>query len=490
MALLVRRGEVAGAGTTDLRLDAGRVVEIGPGLARRRGEELVDADGGAVIPGLHDHHVHLRAQAAAAVSVLAGPPECTTAEQLASRLAEADARLAEGEWLRAVAYHESVAGDLDRFALDRLVSSRPVRLQHRSASVWVLNSAGVEALGVEWSGPEGVERDGFGRATGRLVREDSWLAGTLAKRPPLDLAEPSAAAAARGVTGLTDATVDQSPADLAALADDASNGVILQRLCLMAPPGARLVRTVRPSCYDGAAAPPVTLGPVKLVLDDCRLPGLDELVATIGCAHRRGRAVAVHCVTRVQAALLIAALERAGARPGDRMEHASVLGTDMIGPLASLGVTVVTQPGFVHARGDRYRSDVDPSDRGDLWRLASLLDAGVAMGGGTDAPFGPADPWLAVRAAVTRTTSGGNVLGLGERVDALTALGLFLGRPEAPSVPRKVAPGQPADLCVLSEPLPTALRRVVGGEGDPGVLATIVAGRTVHRAGAGHRLRW
>ena len=41
-----------------------------------------------------------------------------------------------------------------------------------------------------------------------------------------------------------------------------------------------------------------------------------------------------------------------------------------------------------------------------LWRVASLLRAGIPMAASTDAPFGGMDPWAAMRAAVHRTTAG------------------------------------------------------------------------------------
>ena len=56
--LLIRHCEVDGIGGLDVRIRDGVVTEIAPGL-RRAAEELVDAAGGALIPGLHDHHLHL-----------------------------------------------------------------------------------------------------------------------------------------------------------------------------------------------------------------------------------------------------------------------------------------------------------------------------------------------------------------------------------------------------------------------------------------------
>ena len=395
MSVLLRGAEIPGLGVSDLRLDAGTIVDIGPGLEIRGAEEVIDARGGAVIPGLHDHHLHLRALAAAADSVKAGPPETTTREQLAQRLVAAAATLAPHQWVRAVGYHPSVAGDLDRWSLDRLLSSHPVRVQHRSGSEWIVNSVGLEAMGVGADAPAGVERDADGHPTGRIWREDAWLATRIASRPP-DFGRVSRQAAADGVTGFTDATPDQPAPDLETLAELSAAGTIRQRLCLMAPLG-----------VDPTPSRLVTRGPVKVLLDDTTLPTLDQLSARIRTAHDDGQTIAIHCVTRVQAVLSVSALAEAGSRPGDRIEHGSVLGADLLPALRQLGVMVVTQPGFVLTRGDQYLVEVDPADQPDLWRLASLLAAGVGVAASTDAPFGSPRPWPAIRAAATRRTVDG-----------------------------------------------------------------------------------
>ncbi len=79
------------------------------------------------------------------------------------------------DWIRAVGYHQSVAGDLDRDVLDRMIPDRPVRVQHRSGILWVCNSAALAALDAEHETAPGVERDAAGRLTGRLWRMDRWL---------------------------------------------------------------------------------------------------------------------------------------------------------------------------------------------------------------------------------------------------------------------------------------------------------------------------
>lgn len=203
------------------------------------------------------------------------------------------------------------------------------------------------------------------------------------------------------------------------------------------------------------------------------LPDHDALCASIAQAHSVDRAVAIHCVTRTTLVYALAAFAAASCRPGDRIEHASVTPPDAVAELACLPLAVVTQPGFVAERGDAYLSDVEPGDRPWLYRAAGLLAAGVPLGGGTDAPFGAPDPWAAMRAAVERRTAEGRTLGLAERLTPERALALFTTPPDAVGgSPRRVAPGVPADLCLLDRPWAAAR----GSLARELVRATFVAG--------------
>ena len=432
-----------GDGGVDVRIGDGRIVEVGARLERRREDEVVDAGGGAIIPGLHDHHVHLRAMAAAVGSVPVG----------GLRQAAADAP--PGRWLRAVGYHESIAGPLDRRRLDGIVTDRPVRVQHRSGGLWILNSRGLDLVGAATADEPGIERDEHGAPTGRLWRLDRWLAERLPPAP-LDLAAVSRQAASQGVVGFTDADPHRRQADVDLLAAAA----VAQRVTLMSSAGLDL-----PDGFDP--------GPRKILLDDDTLHLLDLLTPD------RDGPVAVHCVTRLQLVATLAALADAGARPGDRIEHAGVVPVELRAELRRLGVTVVTQPNFVAERGDEYLTDVDPDDVPLLYPCATLQAAGVAVAAGTDAPFGDADPWAAMRAAVQRRTRSGQVLGAGERVGPATALDLFLGSADAPARPRRVEPGAPADLCVLDRPLRDVYEALDGEPSFNPVVLTIAAGRVI-----------
>lgn len=468
-SLVVARADTGGPAPVDMLAVDGVIIDWAPSRDAPfrplpAGATLLDARGGAVLVGLHDHHVHLRALAAARHSVRVGPPEVTGPDALGQALAEATARTGPQEWVRAVGYHEVVAGPLDRHVLDRLVPAQPVRVQHRSGAMWMLNSAAVERLGLEGADHGGIERDAAGSPTGRLLRMDDWLAQRVPAFP-LDLAGVGATAAARGVTGFTDATAGMADADVGVLADALTRGDLPQRLTVMAATG--------PYRH-----PRLTPGAHKVVLDDTDLPGPDELAVTVAEAHRDGRPVALHCVTRAQLVVAVLALEAAGSIAVDRIEHGAVVPVPLRPRLAALGVTVVTNPGFVYERGDVYRAEVVEENVDALYPCGSLRQAGVAVAAGTDAPFGPADPWVALRTAVTRLTRGGDCLGPDERIAPDEALGLFAGRPDAPAKPRRLGIGQPADLCVLGHP-----RRDVLGSldstGPEAVLATVVGGEIV-----------
>jgi predicted amidohydrolase YtcJ len=462
--VLIERAEIAGRAPLSLRIEDGRIAEIGAGLARRRGEESLDAGGGALLPGLHDHHLHLLALAAAAGSVRCGPPEVRTREQLARALRSARPR---GGWIRGIGYHDPVAGELDRRALDALAPGAAVRLQHRSGALWILSSAAVERLSLDRGvDAPGVERDASGRATGRLYRADAWLGERLGGDPP-DLGPVGAALARCGVTGATDATARNAAAELALLEAAAEKGAIPQRLLVMGGPG-----------LPEPSHPRVRRGALKLVLAEAALPDFDAIVSAIRAAHGAGRAAAIHCVTRGELAFAVGAFDEAGARAGDRIEHAAVAPPELVARIAALGLTVVAQPHFVSERGDAYAAEVDPADLPWLHRARGFDAAGVPLGGGSDAPFGSPDPWRSMRAAVERRSESGALLGAGEALAPERALALFTSPAEAPgAAPRTLAPGAPADLCLLERPW-SAARLALGASL---VAATLVGGCVVYR---------
>lgn len=400
MSTLLIDVEVEGL-RVDVRVLGGRVSEVGVCLARHD-DEVVDGAGGALLPGLHDHHLHLLALAAARTSI-----DCRGGlDVLASAPGDG--------WVRGVGLEDSV----DRHVLDTVVAGRPVRVQHRSGSLWMLNTVALRLVEHVLDSTADVERDAGGSPTGRLWRYDDRLRPALPDAE-LDLEALGRELASFGITSVTDAT-----------------------------PGLET--------FAGVERLPqhVTfLGRRKLLLRDHDLPPYDELCALIADRHREGLPVAVHCVTRESLLLTLAALDEVGRLPGDRIEHAAVVPPDVVERLR--GLRVVTQPGFLADRGDDYLRDVHPDDLAHLYPYAGLLAAGVDVVASSDAPYGPVDPWAVLRAARDRRTPSGAVVGVSERVAVRTALAGYLT--DARGMPRRVAPGAVGDLTLLTVGLAEAM---------------------------------
>ncbi len=474
----------------DVRLRQGLIAAVSRGLVRERGEQCIQAAGGALLPGLHDHHLHLLALAAARESIVCGPPAVTTRAALEQALRRSPGR----GWLRGVGYHESTAGPLDRRRLDAMVPDRPVRIQHASGKAWFLNSAGLRALQLAGQPHlDGVECDAEGEPTGRLFRVDGWMRERLAAGQPPDLAAVSAALARCGVTGVTDTSPDNDETTATLFAAAMTGGALRQRLRMMGGDG----------LAPGRRTAALTVGELKILLDEDQLPDLDTLIDRVRRAHAIERGVAFHCVTRTELVYALHVLEAAGPRPDrtargqiqrDRIEHASVVPPDLLPLMRRTGVAVVTQPGFIAERGDRYLAEVDAEDLPHLYRLQTLLAHGIPLGLSTDAPYGDADPWAAMRAAVSRRTAAGVLLGASERLAPEQALAGFLAPAASPGgAPAALAVGSVADLCLLALPwrqarlrLDVALVRMTLRDGLPIYQATAPTAVVDHPGG--HRV--
>ncbi len=484
-SILFQRVELLGRGICDLRVTGEKIAAIGSQLAPLQHDLVIDAQGKLLLPGLHDHHIHLFATAAARNSLLCGPPGVNDEAELRDALERASKR--ENNWIRGYGFHESVHAGLDRHWLDAVCPDRPVRIQHRSGMLWIYNSAALARLDLEGLSelPAGVDRDSDGQPVGRFYNLDDWLRERLGERRLLreatknererpSLGALSAELASYGVTGITDTGANNDLDAWQALVEARRCRELLQRLLVM---GNESLHPVEPE-----ESPIADIGPLKIYLREVSLPPLDELVSKISLAHASDRAVAFHCVTLAELHFALAALSEArelhsGGIFRDRIEHASVADDAAIRRMAELRVTVVTQPHFIAERGDQYLQQVEQDDIPLLYRCRGFLQNGVALAAGSDAPYGSVDPWSAMRAATTRMTCSGVTMGAGERLTPLQALGLYGGDARAPGGGlRELQVGQPADLCLLDTDWCTLQHDLDARH----VALTLVAGKPVY----------
>lgn len=428
--MIIRNAEIRGK-IRDVLLSGDRIQAIGKDIG---GDEVFDANGGALIPGLHDHHIHLNALAAAMNSVRCGPPEVTSKPQLIKALNQER----EG-WLRGVGYHQSVAEDIDRAWLDKYGPARPIRIQHRSGRLWILNSRAMAELGI--NKPE----------NGRLLDSDLKIR-TRSAFP--DLGPLVQRLLSYGITGVTEVTPSNGWAEY-------ENYI-------------RAAAPLRLSIMGHSDLSPSQSQHLKLHYHDHDLPALDALADEMKQAHISGRNIAAHCVTRAELMLTLAALEIAGPVYGDRIEHAAIADDAAIEWMSKLEVIIVTQPNFIVERERAYIKDVPQYEHKNLWRLKAFADAGLKLAAGSDAPFGDPNPWTAMAAATVRPSGFES-----ESVSPETALELYT-KPsgDAGGVARRIEIGATADMCLLDRPWAKAQKNLT----DVRVKATWIDGEIVYQS--------
>ena len=153
---------------------------------------------------------------------------------------------------------------------------------------------------------------------------------------------------------------------------------------------------------------PYTDEPGNTGLEVLSLPQLQE---KIELGYRRGYSVGIHAIgdkAVTHCLLAIAAARKAvpGARR-DRIEHIQIYRQQDLGLFLEMGIVGSVQPRFVSTDwsvADR-RWGAARCRNGYAWR--SLMDAGVPLLFGSDAPVEPMDPILGLQAAVTRQTPEG-----------------------------------------------------------------------------------
>jgi hypothetical protein len=169
--------------------------------------------------------------------------------------------------------------------------------------------------------------------------------------------------------------------------------------------------------------------------------------------------VAIHAVGERAVTAAAAAIERALAaqpRPDHRhrIEHCGVCPPELAARIGRAGIAVVTQPSFLYFNGDRYLSQVSPSDLPHLYPLGRLRRAGVEIAASSDAPVVPPATLRSIESAVTRRSRKGVSLSPEEAIDVEDALRCHTGSAAWSAFEEgergSIAPGKDADFVLLS----------------------------------------
>ncbi|MBI2321032.1 MAG: amidohydrolase family protein [Chloroflexi bacterium] len=495
--------------TFALAVRAGRVVALGqPALARcGAATRLLDCGDRTVLPAFVDAHLHLVGLASALLSA-----DCSGARSIAeiqTIVAQAATRLPPGAWVRASSYSEDRLAERrhpTRWELDAAAPGHPVRLRHatRHASVLSSRALALAGIGRDTPDPPGghVGRDAAGEPNGLLVDLDAWPSTTVVpRRDATEIAAGVAAAGQRllaaGVTSVHDLTATNTLATFEDLRGWQQQGHLGVRVTLFT--GVETLDERRAAgAWPGRGDAWLAWGGLKLLLGQAGgqvAPSPPAVAALVRDAQRAGFPVALHAVEAEEvlaAAEACAQAQGAGDLPWPhRVEHAAVCPPGFAERIAAAGAAIVTQPAFVYWRGDRYRAAYPRAAWRWLYAARSLLHAGVALAAGSDAPVVPPEPLVALRAALTRRTEEGYVLGASERLGLDATLPLFTRSAAAlggQADRGHLGPGAHADLVVLDgrladlahaeRPLPRVWLTLCGGQvayAAPDAAALLVA---------------
>jgi predicted amidohydrolase YtcJ len=470
----------------------GRFADLKPLVGPRT--HLVRLNGRTVSPGFIDCHLHFFGAASAAAGVQVS--KCRTIAELLAELRIAAGRTPPGNWIAAFGCDEALLKDQrapTREELDRATPRHPLRLRHQTLHASWLNSRAIAMLGLEradFKPPDGalLAIDSSGRPSGLVIKMEQWITSRM---PPVTEAALESRArvmsrelAAAGVTAFIDATVRNGPGEVASFAKLARDGAICQRIGMMI--GAEHLDSAA-DAMEIAREGGINLVAAKFMADSADDSALAAGRAAL--AFRLGLDCAFHAteVEELEAALTAVEAARAqaksqAAQPAfTRIEHGGLITPNYVERLAATpDCWVVTNPGFVHYRGDKYLKE--PGLAAHTYRARSLLAAGVKLAAGTDGPVTPARPLAAIATAIARITMDGKPLAPNEALTTEESFALFtssaaqLARLEA----GEIGEGKLADLVVLpTDPLKLSAAEIMALQVD----LTIVGGKIVYERG-------
>lgn len=501
-SVAIRGNRIDALGFDDGNADA-LTSRIGP---RTR---VVDAQGGTLLPGLHDAHVHVFMGGISLTQL----PLVGVRGEAALAQAIADYRAAHPglAFLSAYGSEYDILGggrSLDRHALDRLCPDIPVLVTSMDFHTGWVNSAALRDAGIErganLSPGHRVVLDDTGEATGVLLELEAIdLVRRLmpacerhshAAQSPLDHIDVGADGraadrallwhsleycAAHGLTSVQN--MDGSLYQLELLGELlAKHGRLPVRVRMPfqfhhTMKEADLDHAVRwREIYDSDflrcdfikifADGVVESGTAHMIApygtdgswNSAPLFSDDELNAVVARADALGFQITIHSIGDGATRQVLNAYEHALRTNGyrearHRIEHIEVLHPDDLPRFSDLGVVASMQPSHVPPAGEGYLSLIGAERGRTAFPAADLRDAGVPVVFSSDWPVVPLSPFATIQAAVTRPKWPGardQVVPLHSALSAHIGAAAWVGFREMSA--GRIVPGFLADLTLLN----------------------------------------
>ena len=506
----------------------GRFIAVGPNEAVNvhvgPGTQIIELTGKTVVPGLIDSHLHqlFAGLNGPAVQLLGARTVADVQKAIAERVERTEA----GKWVIASSgWHESILAEgrmPTRHELDKVSPNNPVFIP-RGGHVVTVNSKALELAGItkDTANPQGgvIVRDAEGEATGVLLESAAYLVRKILPPPADNMAELLKSAMRElnsyGIVGVIEPGVDERQMALYRAVHEAGDmtvrtDVLYRALrkadvekgiaAIKAQKNDDMLRFVGIKFpLDGGVEGGRMSWPYRIVPGEqtdaayrgvLLLPpgGEDEYVEALKLIAEAGLQAQTHAVGDETIDVIVRAYERVNRTTPVRdlrwtIMHLFHPSDAALKKMAELGIMATMQDhpvllGHNQRRwwGDEHAAYAIP--------IRKTIDAGVLVGGGTDGPVVPVDPFLSMWWMTTRQVLKGYALGKEQAINPKEALALYtINNARIMGVERdrgSIEPGKLADLAVLSQDTlsvaPDAIR-------DTKALMTIVGGKIVYRNG-------
>lgn len=507
----------------------GRIVAAGSESTCRSelgsGYEETDLKGRALLPGFIDSHMHPAVLIYFEMNT--DLREATSIPELQRRVREAAAGLEPERWVVGLKFDEQnlAEGRLPtRHDLDAACPDRPAIVIKHDGHTVIGNTRAIEAAGVSAQTPDPaggvIDREADGSPAGPFRENAARLLLDLMPLPEIDDIRAGAAATVRKLTGCGITSVgailqtgDEGPAGAAGAFDIPLMQALLDQIHLnlygiiISRSVEKILEARETSLHDPTLGAGHRIGGLKIFSDgtfgSCsaymREPFTDrpdtagflvtereELYRLMVDAHTAGLQIATHAIgdaANRECIDLYARLLEEHPRMDHRhrLEHASLLDTEMITDLARLGLVVSTQPLFMHSEKGWIYKRIGEKRARYCYPLRSLLSGGVKVAGASDAPVESPDVLHAIQCCVTREGfEPQQGITAAQAIRMYTIDAAYAQFEE--SVKGSITPGKRADLIVLSaNPAAVSTEEIRSIT----VEETIVGGRRVYDAASG-----
>ena len=485
---------------------------------REDADEVIDLNGGVMLPGFIDAHSHFvgaaKAMTQCDLSLCKDFGEII--EQM--RAFKEKRNIQEGEWIVGCNYDQNFLAEgrhPDKTVLDQISRENPVLLTHASSHMGVTNSRGLEIQGIT-EATEDFPGGRYGRVAGTkepdgYMEEKAFMEFQLPMTSMEELVgllgETQRMYAGYGVTTVQDGMVGKGLFELLKYA----SGAGLLKLDVVGYADVMTASDLpetEPE-YAGQYKDHFKMGGFKVFLDGspqgrtawmtapyegedtyCGYPihSDEELRGYIALALDKKQQLLAHCNGDAAAEQYIAQFEKElkarESRDSNRavMVHAQLVRKDQLERMKEIGMIPSFFVAHTYYWGDIHMKNFGPERGSRISPVRDALENGMKFTFHQDTPVVPPDMMRTVSCAVNRVSRGGQVIGENQRIPVLEALkaitsyAAYQYHEEAEK--GTIAVGKYADFVVLDEnPLETDAKALA----DIKVLMTLKENEVIYR---------